>query len=470
MTNDISHVNGNEKNIEKAHELRKLLDIIEGKPIIITWNKNNNSEMYNINIERQNFSLSETNIFFLLKFFGFNSFYPNRDKENTAIIQIPKLWYKSQELKSLLKDIHIQTIFWSYKKDDNVMETVDSIMRKSYENMKTIYFSHPMITYNTDIEKECLNIIEKEIGNKLPSSIKEIINPNSEKYRWKKDHDMHETENWGFSWSKFANSMPHYCDLVYKSDGLIYLPIFDLNKRKNARIKFTRKTTRGVKTEISYCTKLGDPLITFIEPDNNMTSTNIELPYYTLEYINGKIINEVPHGEKIIDKFTNNIIGKIENNTIKNKNNKIIGKITKNGHIKCEKCNLIKNIQLNETLTESNINDFIKNPHKNCGGKMTFFKYGIENIINKENEIIGHTTINVDTDYPNFKSTKNIQWREFKHTPYPYYRDENDKRYKSSYPFHMYINKKTYEIHESPKEAGCSGGDFIPFEPWDGVI
>ena len=305
MTNDILHINDN---YEKAHELRKLLDIIEGKTTIITWNTNTDSEIYNIDIEGQNFSLSKTNIFLLLKFFGFNSFYPNRNKENTAIIQIPKLWYKSQELKSLLKDRHIQTIFWSYKKDDNVMENIDSIMRKRYENMKTIYFSHPMITYNTDIEKECLNIIEKEIGNILPSSIKEIINPNSEKYRWKKDHDMHETEDWGFSWSKFANSMPHYCDLVYKSDGLIYLPIFDSNKRKNARVKFTRKITRGVKTEISYCTKLGDPLITFTQPNDKLLPTTIQVPHYMLDYINGKISNELPYGEKIIDETDNKII------------------------------------------------------------------------------------------------------------------------------------------------------------------
>ena len=407
MTNDILHINDN---YEKAHELRKLLDIIEGKTTIITWNTNTDSEIYNIDIEGQNFSLSKTNIFLLLKFFGFNSFYPNRNKENTAIIQIPKLWYKSQELKSLLKDRHIQTIFWSYKKDDNVMENIDSIMRKRYENMKTIYFSHPMITYNTDIEKECLNIIEKEIGNILPSSIKEIINPNSEKYRWKKDHDMHETEDWGFSWSKFANSMPHYCDLVYKSDGLIYLPIFDSNKRKNARVKFTRKITRGVKTEISYCTKLGDPLITFTQPNDKLLPTTIQVPHYMLDYINGKISNELPYGEKIIDETDNKIIGTIKGNIVKDNNNIIIGKITKSGHIKCDKCDKRKYTIIDENFTEHQLNELTKNPHKNCGGKISFFNHERETITNTKCETVGYTTTNYDFNIRDIKSTKNVYW------------------------------------------------------------
>lgn len=472
----------NEIIMDDANEIRKLLNLMEGKTVLINWNTNGDTKTYNIDIEGQNFILSDTNIFFLLDFFGFKSFYPDNRYKNIATIQIPKLWYKDQELKNLLKDGHVQTKFWSYKKGAKIRENINRIMRNKYENMKTLYFSHPMITYNKNIEKVCLDIIDREIGNKLPSSIKDVINPNSDEYKWKGEHDMHEAEDWGFSWEGFANSMPHYCDLVYKSDGLIYLPIFDLNTRKNARVRFTRKIKRGVKTEISYCTKLGDPLITFTDPDNNMLPTDIELPYYMLDHINGIVSDTTCEGndKKIINKVDDyqpnslpnklgDAIGVLEGDVIKDINGTIIAKVVKTGHMSCDRCHHCKSIQINEKLTENQLNEFIKNPHRDCGGNISFFNYDHENIIDIKGDIVGYTRI--DKDFINKISYKHISWTSFKgNICRSYNREEHSHRYNSPYPFHMYINKITKEIHEKPEGAGSIGGCIIPFEPWNNHI
>jgi len=465
------------ENIEKAIELRKLLDIMEGKSIIINWNTNKNlTEHYIIKIEQINFNLSENELFFLLDFFGFNSFYPDKKDKNMAIIQIPKLWNKSKELKNLLKDRHIQSIYWSYKKDEELVEKIDSIMRKSYDNMKTLYFAHPMKTYNTNIEKECLNIIEKEIGNKLPSSIKEIINPNSDEYRYKEDNDMHKTEEWGFSWENFANSMPYYCNLVYNSDGVIYLPIFKTNNRKNARTDFIRKITRGMKIEISYCTKLGNPLITFNKPYNNLIPTDINLPNYMIDYIKGEITEHKyqTNIKHIINNRSNTEIGTIENDIIKDINNIIIGKITnyKYINISCNKCNDFKKIQIDEKIPDLEFYEITNHPHKNCGGKVSINIYTTKKIFNtKRNIVCGE--IYKDEDFTNMRhpETEIANWYCFKGIPYDktyeYENDRNIRRYKSPYPFHMYINEITNEIHESPKDVGSIGGNTRIFEPWD---
>lgn len=461
-------------------DIRKILDLMEGKSVEIGWDENayreSNNKIYDISVEKQYFSLEQNNLFFLLGFYGFKSFYHNNnddDCDSSTTIQIPKLYYKDNELKRLLKDLYTQRAFWSYKKGEDIIGNINSIMRKRYDNMKTLYYAHPMKTYNTNIEKEGLNIIEREIGNKLPLSIKEVVNPNSDKYRWKGEHDMHETEDWGsgFSWSKFAESMPHYCNLVYNSDGVIYLPIFDFNRRKNARRKFTRKIKRGMKTEISYCTKLGDPLITFTDPNDNMLPTDIRLPLYMIDHIRGRITrygNENSGIEKIINTIDNNDIGMIEGNIIKDVNNNMIAKIVKFAYVICDKCKVNASIPINGIDDENELREFCNSPHGGgCGGKISSYEH--DSIVDLKNNTVGRISIETDFMTSPFTQMKYVLYGTFKGELYSTYnssKDENSGRYNSPYPFHMYINKKTNEIHEKPEDAGSLGGDVIPFEPW----
>jgi len=463
-------------------DIRKILDIMEGEKIRIDWDKDINIEsgkIYDLTIGSKSFLLEQKNLFFLLKFYGFKSFY--RNSNGFAEGQIPKLYYKDKELGKLLKDRHMHFAIWPQKENriekeegeegTDFWRDINRIMRKRYENMETLYFAHPMITYNTDIEKECLNIIEREIGNKLPSSIKEVINPNSDKYKWKGEYDMHGTEDWGFSWKKFADSMPYYCNLVYNSDGLIYLPIFDLNRRKNARVKFTRKIKRGVKTEISYCTKLGDPLITFTDPDNDMLPANIWLPGYMIDYVRGRVTGPTysTNNEKIINITDNIEIGMIEGNIIKDVNNVVIAKIVRFAYVNCDKCNVSMSIPISEVNDESELTEFCNSPHKNCGGKISFHISEYDRIVDMKDNVVGHVGIQTDFTTCPCSHIKYISYGTFKGNLYNrdnYNKNEASGRYNSPYPFHMYINKKTDEIHEKPDDAGSLGGDVVPFEPW----
>lgn len=469
-------------------EYRNIQNLMEGNSIYISWDNINGNKNYNIEILKESvekFNVNDTVLFNLLNFYGFNSFY-HKDS-NSTIIKMPKLWYKNKELSALMKELNLSNLMFQHGKTifgidkingigcveyyNGIQDKIRKIMRIQYENMKTLYYAHPMKTYNMSIEKEGLNIIEREIGNKLPSSIKEVVNPNSDKYRWKGERDMHETEDWGsgFSWEGFANSMPHYCNLVYNSDGVIYLPIFDFNRRKNARRKFTRKIKRGMKTEMSYCTKLGDPLITFTDPDNNMLPTDIELPYYMLDNIRGRVT--VPaystNNERIVDRTNNNEIGMIEGNIIKDINNKTIAKIVKFAYVNCEKCGIKVSVPISGANDESELIKFCDDPHKGCEGKISFHISEYESIVDMKDNIVGNVNIEVDFTTNPRMATRYISYRTFKGNPYSNYnKEENSRRYNSPYPFHMYINKETNEIHEKPEDAGSIGGDVIPFEPW----
>jgi len=270
-------------------EFKNILCLMEGKKIIISENKDSDDgvERYNINIDGERFpGISNDIIFALLGFYGIKTFYPN------TTFKIPRLWYKNGIFGGLTKDIYIERAQFgrisfnelkypgfhndAYKRMDLLTEKMNDIMRGEILGMKRLYFAHPMKTYypaHPSFEKRCFDIIENKKESKNPMIdivSREIVNPNSDTYRHKIGDvdDMHSVEEWhGFSWRKFGTSMRHYCELVASCDVLIYTPIFTYNTRKNAKVKWIRKIPRGVKTEISYATKLGMPIFTFVCPE-----------------------------------------------------------------------------------------------------------------------------------------------------------------------------------------------------------
>jgi hypothetical protein len=74
-----------------------------------------------------------------------------------------------------------------------------------------IYFAHPINTYNTDIEKQCLDLIKNNLGDKILNPSVEFIQRQLEDYK-KNNPD---------------NYMIFFDDLLSECDAIAYLPFED---------------------------------------------------------------------------------------------------------------------------------------------------------------------------------------------------------------------------------------------------
>jgi hypothetical protein len=330
----------------------------------------------------------------------------------------------------------------------------NGIMKQQFLDMETVYFAHAMKTYFPEhccYEKRAFDIWNRELneGGKLRTIFGEdkadklknaIINPNSEEYRWKGsiDFDMHSQEEWGFSWRKFSVSMPHYCDLVTKSDGLIWGTIFTHNNRKNAKSKYIRKVPRGMKTEISCATKLGIPTLTFTKAETVIINgteyilpTDINIPNYMIEHIDAKI--DWGCGSEWVDSEGNG--GEIVND-----NGTVLGYIIGKG-------------ESGNTVLDHNGNTFselFSNDDFYIDKQIASYIHikGMNGLI-KEDSIEGLATLGGKILYKN--------WEDYSSNR------ESKNRYSSPNPFDMYYDTNTGEIHENPTKYG----NWVVFEPWD---
>ncbi len=74
-----------------------------------------------------------------------------------------------------------------------------------------IYFAHPINTYKTDIEEQCLDLIREELGDKILNPSDEFIQRQLEDYK-KNNPD---------------NYMDFFSDLLSECNAIAYLPFKD---------------------------------------------------------------------------------------------------------------------------------------------------------------------------------------------------------------------------------------------------
>lgn len=362
------------------------------------------------------------------------------------------MYIRNKELERVLKDVEDirAELINKYDSDkinklEKLREKTNGIMKQQFLDMEVLYFAHAMKTYfpkHPYYEKRFFDIWNRELGENGKLRIilgddkadlfnqkinKGIINPNTDEYRWKDPYsDMHNQDDWGFSWRNFARSMPHYCELVYKSNGLIWGPIFDYNNRKNARSKWVRKVPRGMKTEISYSTKLGDPTITLTRPEvvkingyEYILPTDISIPYYMIDHIDARI--EWGGGASKEAKIIND------------ENGVMLGYIDGSGN-------------LGDIVKDANGNMFSK-IEGSVSPCFTHLYIGASGHI-EGNMIKGLSTLGGKIMYKSWDGWEN---------------HENKSRYSSPNPFDMYYDTRTGEIHENPTKYG----DWVVFEPWN---
>lgn len=366
---------------------------------------------------------------------------------------------KNKELEQLLIEVGILRADLSKAFNANSINRLfdlnkrkDEIMRKQFLEMKSCYFAHPMKTYfpgHCCYEKRFYEIMDRELiekdgklrillgdenADKLRSG---LINPNTEEYKWKGEEgtDMHSSDEWGFSWRKFAVSMPHYCGLVLNSDGLIWGPIFEHNKRKNAKSKWIRRVPRGMKTEISCTTKCGCPTMTLIRPEvvtidgrEYILPTDIGIPSYMIDHIDARVEWEYDDSGNTYGIIYNpNIAG-----TIYNDNMTILGFIDGKGD--------------SEDVVRDHNNNPISELIKGNNGISDFI-----HIIGMGGSLEGDVIKGLNT------LGGKVMYKE------GYWRSENKGRYNSPNPFDMYYDTRSGEIHEKPTKYG----DWVVFEPWN---
>ena len=286
-------------------QFRDILNKLENSSVTIRKTLENK---YNIVINGEEFlDIDKFTLSKLLDFYRIKSSYFAENDD--TIIKMPKSYYKNREIMELLKDISVLNFFIDccdmegfFEERELKYAKINDIMIRQLESAKTVYFSHPMKTNNSEYEFVCLELLY----NMFPNC--EIINPNSDKYRWSKGWDVHSEELDGVWDNKFwyylYDSMVHYCNLIKNSDVLCYAPIFEINSRRlpkdhTRRVNYIRHVTKGVKTEVSYATKLGIPVLTFDQPVNGSSSSSSSS--------SGGLTND------IIDKYNGLIPSKIPN-------------------------------------------------------------------------------------------------------------------------------------------------------------
>lgn len=203
-------------------------------------------------------------------------------------------------------------------------------------NNKFIYFAHPINTYNTPIEKDCIDAIEL----KFPGFT--IINPSDIKYQNEfSDYRSKEKENY----------MPYFKSLVDKCSIIVYLPFQDY------------KVGSGVYYEI--CS---------IENKNNIyqiDAIEFNISKVSMEYVEDNKIDVDETRKRIKSKyFTRSILL----NNYKNIDEELINKIKKTIPIGSSILEIscgnaadsieLKKIGYNVTCTDNDIN-YVKNANRN---------------------------------------------------------------------------------------------------------
>jgi len=82
---------------------------------------------------------------------------------------------------------------------------------KKKEKLMIVYFAHPINTYNTDIESQCLELIQDKFGDNIMNPSDDLIQKHLIEYR--KDHPN--------DYMKFFENLLSECNII------VYLPFKD---------------------------------------------------------------------------------------------------------------------------------------------------------------------------------------------------------------------------------------------------
>ena len=136
-------------------QFRDILNKLENSSVTIRKTLENK---YNIVINGEEFlDIDKFTLSKLLDFYRIKSSYFAENDD--TIIKMPKSYYKNREIMELLKDISVLNFFIDCCDMEGFFEErelkygkINDIMIRQLESAKTVYFSHPMKTNNSEYE------------------------------------------------------------------------------------------------------------------------------------------------------------------------------------------------------------------------------------------------------------------------------------------------------------------------------